>query len=154
MDKDKKNAVIRRKALIIVICAVIVAAAAILMGIKLTGGEERISFEKVKEDRIPAGISTDVIPEYKSLERALACRIDDDIYVMVSRGEKPTSGFNVSIDKMMLQEKEGKTNLIVYALFEDPQKTTPISQIITYPLCIVKTELKELPDNIELRIQY
>ena len=42
----------------------------------------------------------------------------------------------------------------VYALFEDPQKQTAISQIITYPIQVVKTDLKALPDTIELRIQY
>ena len=69
-------------------------------------------------------------------------------------GEKPTSGFNVSVDRMSLEEKNGKKNLIVYALFEDPQKETAISQIITYPIQVVKTDLDALPDSIELRIQY
>ena len=54
----------------------------------------------------------------------------------------------------MLEEKNGKSNLIVYALFEDPKKETAISQIITYPTAVVKTDLKTLPDTIELRIQY
>ena len=36
----------------------------------------------------------------------------------------------------------------------DPQKKTALSQIITYPAEVVKTELKTLPDTIELRIQY
>ena len=40
------------------------------------------------------------------------------------------------------------------ALFEDPQKQTAISQILTYPVRVVKTDLKSLPDTIELRIQY
>ena len=50
--------------------------------------------------------------------------------------------------------EDGKENLIVYALFEDPQKQTAISQILTYPVRVVKTDLKSLPDTIELRIQY
>lgn len=129
-------------------------AAVIFLGVKFTGGEENVSFEEVKENKIPADISSDVVPEYRTLERALACRVDDDIYVMVTRGEKPTSGFGVSVDRMIVEEKDGKTNLIVYSLFEDPDKETPISQIITYPLCIVKTDLNALPDTIELRIQY
>ena len=55
---------------------------------------------------------------------------------------------------MALEEKNGKENLIVYALWEDPEKETAISQIITYPVQVVKTDLKALPDTIELRIQY
>lgn len=63
-------------------------------------------------------------------------------------------GFGVSVKKLVLEEKDGKENLIVYALFEDPQKQTAISQILTYPVRVVKTDLKSLPDTIELRIQY
>ena len=117
-------------------------------------GDDPVKFEVVKESEMPNDITSDIIPEYKTLERALACVLDDDVYVIVARGEKPTSGFNVSVDRMSLEEKNGKKNLIVYALFEDPQKETAISQIITYPIQVVKTDLDALPDSIELRIQY
>ena len=93
-------------------------------------------------------------PEYKTLERALACCIDDDIYVIVTRGEKPTSGFKVAVDHMALEEQDGKSTLIVYAGFKDPDKKTAFSQIITYPTAVVRTDLKQLPEDIELRIQY
>ena len=95
-----------------------------------------------------------MIPEYKTLERALACAVGDDIYVIVTRGEKPTSGFRVDIDSIYTEEKDGKENLVVTADFRDPDKKTAISQIITYPVQVVKTDLKRLPDTIELRIQY
>jgi len=130
------------------------AACAIFACMKLQAGEETVNFAEVKESRIPADISSNVIPEYRTLERALACIVDDDVYVIVTRGEKPSSGFGVSIDRMTLEKKDDKTNLIVYALFDDPDKETAISQIITYPLSVVKTDLESLPDTIELRIQY
>lgn len=120
----------------------------------LLGDSDPVKFQEVKESELPKDITSDIIPEYRTLERALACAVDEDIYVIVTRGEKPTSGFNVSVNKITLEEKNGKENLIVYALFEDPQKETAISQIITYPTQVVKTNLKELPDSIELRIQY
>ncbi|MFQ7473328.1 MAG: protease complex subunit PrcB family protein, partial [Anaerovoracaceae bacterium] len=66
----------------------------------------------------------------------------------------PTSGFKVSVDNMVLEEKDGKSTLVVYANFQDPDKKTAFSQIITYPIQVVKTNLNALPDNIELRIQY
>ena len=156
MDKNSekpKKAGIRR----IVVIAAIAAAAAVTVFMsvpKFHGGEESVSFQEVEENKIPAEISSEVIPEYKTLERALACVSGDDVYVIVTRGEKPTSGFGVMIDKMVVEEKEDDKNLIVYAKFDDPDKETPISQIITYPICIVKTDLSYLPDNIELRIQY
>lgn len=141
---------------------VLTAAAVILIAgiccalifIKFAGGEQNVNFEVYDKNMLPREITADIIPEYKTLERALACKAEDGIYVVVTRGEKPTSGFDVSVSKITLEEKDGKKNLIVYAEFKDPDKKTALSQIITYPVAVVKTELKTLPDSIELRIQY
>ncbi|MFQ8601735.1 MAG: protease complex subunit PrcB family protein [Anaerovoracaceae bacterium] len=122
--------------------------------LNMLGDSKPVEFEEIKESQLPKEITADVIPEYKTLERALACIIDDDVYVIVTRGEKPTSGFKVSVDNMVLEEKDGKSTLVVYANFQDPDKKTAFSQIITYPIQVVKTNLNALPDNIELRIQY
>ncbi|MBQ4595867.1 MAG: protease complex subunit PrcB family protein [Firmicutes bacterium] len=140
--------------------AVIVTAVVIISVIAMPNishifkGEDKISFQEVEESKIPSEISSEVLPEYKTLERALACVAGNDVYVIVTRGEKPTSGFGVRIEKMMVEDDNDKKNLIVYASFDDPDKETPISQIITYPSCVVKTDLSYLPDSIELRIQY
>lgn len=140
---------------IAILAAMVVILAGVAAGVMgLFNGDSPVEFSQVSDEEIPETITADIIPEYRTLERALACAVDDDVYVIVTRGEKPTSGFNVSIDRMALEEKNGKENLIVYAVFEDPQKETAISQIITYPVEVVKTDLKALPDTIELRIQY
>ena len=80
--------------------------------------------------------------------------VEDKVYVIVTRGEKPTSGFKVDIDKMVLEEQEGKSILVVYADFEDPEKGKALAQVITYPVKVARTNLTRLPDEIELRIQY
>ena len=152
-NKDKKSTNKKKMAIMLTI-AIAVGVCAAVIGLGISGGERTVKFNEVKDKELPADITNEVIPEYRELERALACMIDDDIYVVVTRGEKPSSGFHVSVDKMAVEEKDGKTNLIVYALFEDPNKETPISQIITYPVSVVKTDLDRLPDTIELRIQY
>lgn len=139
---------------IILTLAVTVGVCAAVLGTGISGGEKNVKFDEVSEKNMPADITNEVIPEYREFERALACMIDDDVYVLVTRGEKTSSGFHVSVDKMKIEEKDDKSNLIVYGLFEDPDKETPISQIVTYPLCVVKTDLNDLPDTIELRIQY
>lgn len=140
---------------IAILAAMVVILAGVAAGVMgLFNGDSPVEFSQVSDEEMPETITADIIPEYRTLERALACVVDDDVYVIVTRGEKPTSGFNVSIDRMALEEKNGKENLIVYAVFEDPQKETAISQIITYPVEVVKTDLKALPDTIELRIQY
>ena len=60
----------------------------------------------------------------------------------------------MAVDHMALEEQDGKSTLIVYAGFKDPDKKTAFSQIITYPTAVVRTDLKQLPEDIELRIQY
>lgn len=145
--KGKKRLVAAGAVFAVGLCAFIIISC-------IAGGDKTVDFHQVKENEMPSDITSEIIPGYKSLERALACVIDDDVYVVVTRGEKPTSGFGISVDKLVLEEKNGKENLIVYALFEDPKKEMTISQIITYPTAVVKTGLKQLPDTVELRIQY
>lgn len=142
-----------KKGLIIIGVIVIVLAAALLV-VTMLKGEKSVEFKTLSERNIPQEISSEVIPEYRTLERALACVVEDKVYVVVTRGEKPTSGFKVYIDKMKLEEKDGKNNLVVYADFKDPDKKTALAQVLTYPSQVAKTELKKLPDEIELRIQY
>ncbi|MDO4545826.1 MAG: protease complex subunit PrcB family protein [Bacillota bacterium] len=152
--ENAKERLTNKKVLLVGAALLIIAMVTALACAKFLGGEEPVKFEEIKESQIPKDITANIIPEYRTLERALACAIDDDIYVIVTRGEKPTSGFKVSVDRMELEEEKGKSNLIVYADFTDPEKKTAISQIITYPVQVVKTDLERLPDTIELRIQY
>ena len=155
MNKVNLKENLKKKRLLAAVGAMIVIgviSAAVCLN--MLGDSKPVEFEEIKESQLPKEITADVIPEYKTLERALACIIDDDVYVIVTRGEKPTSGFKVSVDNMVLEEKDGKTTLVVYANFQDPDKKTAFSQIITYPIQVVKTNLNALPDNIELRIQY
>ncbi len=137
------------------VAGILVAGALIAL---LTGyflrGDDMVEFRTLSEAEIPQDIAGQVIPEYRDLERALACVVDDKIYVVVTRGEKLTSGYEISIEKMECEEKDGQQNLIVYALFKDPEPGTALSQVLTYPLAVAETELEELPDTIELRIQY
>lgn len=155
MDKGNLKEKIKKRKLFIIIGAMLaIGAVTAAVCLNMLGNSQSVEFEEIKESQLPKEITADIIPEYKTLERALACIIDDDVYVVVTRGEKPTSGFKVSVDNMVLEEKDGKNTLVVYANFQDPDKKTAFSQIITYPVQVVKTDLKALPDNIELRIQY
>ena len=113
----------RRKRIAVVVVLAAAGAIAWLI-LSLFSGAKEVGFEQVPEDELPEAITSDIIPEYKTLERALACCIDDDIYVIVTRGEKPTSGFKVAVDHMALEEQDGKSTLIVYAGFKDPDKKT------------------------------
>ena len=142
----------RQRIAVVVVLAAAGAIAWLLLS--LFSGAKEVGFEQVPKNELPEAITSDIIPEYKTLERALACMDGDDIYVIVTRGEKPTSGYTVSVEKIELEKKNNGSNLVVYAAFSEPSKKTAVSQIITYPVQAVRTDLKKLPDSIELRIQY
>lgn len=153
-EKVKKTYKPGKRGIIVIMVIFLAAAAAGVLAATLLKGDEPVKFKTLSENKIPQDISTQVIPEYRTLERALACVVEDRIYVLVTRGEKPTSGFEVDIHRMKLEEKDGKSNLIVYADFKDPEKGNALAQVITYPLKVAETDLKKLPDEIELRIRY
>lgn len=152
-EKEKKVWKPGKKSLIIIVAIIVVLVAA-LAAVNLFKGDKTVKFKTLSENKIPQDISSQVIPEYRTLERALACVVEGKIYVVVTRGEKPTSGFELDIDKMKLEEKDGKTNLVVYADFKDPEKDKALAQVITYPVKVAETDLERLPSEIELRIQY
>lgn len=156
MDLIEKGVFIVKNKKVLVICGVLLIIGLIIALINLffINNEKNVKFEVIKSDKIPEQIKSEIIPEYRKLERALAYVEDDKVYVIVSRGEKPSTGYNVAVNKIVLEEKDGIETIIVYADFKDPEQKTSISQIITYPVAVVKTELKNLPDSIELRIQY
>jgi len=138
----------------IVISAVTLALTVVLAGVLFTGKGQTVEFKVLSEKEYPQEITSEVIPEYRDLERALACVVDEKIYVIVTRGEKPASGYKLSIEKMKLETEKNKETLVVYAVFRDPAKNDSMSQVLTYPLQVAETQLKSLPDEIELRVQY
>jgi len=142
------------KRMLIIIAIIIIAIAVIAAGLMIFKGDDKVSYKVLGESDYPQQIASQVIPEYRALERALACVVDDKIYVIASRGEKPTSGYEIAIDKMAVSEEDGVKTLKVYAVFRDPQPGTALTQVLTYPLQVVETDLAYLPDQIELKVQY
>ena len=154
METGKVKKRIPKKALIW--AAVLVALAACLylifnLGLLsgITGGKN-IEFRQLANDKVPQTIEKDVIPEYRELERALGCLVDGKVYVVVTRGEKPTAGYDLKIEEIRLEKTEEGSNLVVTALFKEPPEGEAVSQIITYPYKVAQTELTELPSTIEL----
>jgi len=140
--------------MIIIIAIIIVAIAAIVAGMYIFKGDDKVNYKVLGESDIPQQIASQVIPEYRALERALACVVDDKVYVIAARGEKPTSGYEIQIDKMTVSEEDGVKTLTVYTVFKDPQPGTALTQVLTYPLQVAETDLAYLPDQIELKVQY
>jgi len=142
------------KKMVIIIVIIIIAIVAVMAGMNIFKGDEKVNYKVLGETEIPQQIASQVIPEYRTLERALACMVDDKIYVIASRGEKLTSGYDVAIEKMEVTEEGGLKTLVVFTEFKDPQPGTALTQVLTYPLQVAETDLAVLPDQIELKVQY
>ena len=141
--------------------AAVLLLAILIFGAVSTGLPERffgartVTFTQLKKDEIPQTIETDVIPEYRELERALGCLVNGKVYVVVTRGEKPTAGYDLAIEDIRLHKMEdGGSNMLVTARFEEPAAGESVSRIITYPYVVAETDLTVLPDTIELQARY
>lgn len=152
--KKKKLKMPSRKALLIAGTIILLAAALWLVFGQGLVGERQVDFTQLSKDQLPKSIETEVIPEYRELERALGCLIDGRVYVIVTRGEKPTAGYEASIENIAIEKTDGGNNMKVYAKFTDPSEGTAVSQIVTYPYVVAKTELTSLPDTVELVVKY
>lgn len=142
-----------KKVLLTAIIAALVVGAA-YGGVRLFKGNKDVDFRVLSESEIPQQITSQVIPEYRQLERALASVIDGKVYVVATRGEKPTSGYEIEIAKMALEKNGDANTLVVFVKFRDPQPGMSLTQALTYPLLVAETGLKNLPDQIQMRVQY
>lgn len=138
----------------IIALAIILIIGIIFIPKLLRGNEGQIKFKVVKEEEIPEKIS-EMLPKYLMEERALTCKYRDDIYVVVTRGEKNSKGYLVEIDQI-LKEKYTKDvfDIVVYAKFTDPDPNEIVEQEYDYPYIVVKTNLKNMPEEVHLDIEY
>ena len=116
-------------------------------------GAKNVGFDKIELENIPAQIN-EVLPNYRVKEKALVCRINDEIFVVVTRGEKNSAGYDVGIKKMTLSTVDGQKVLTVYAEYTDPKPGDVTAQVITYPFIVVKTDMTELPEKVVLEKEY
>lgn len=157
-NMKKSNNSVKRflniKSLMILLVVILILVSGTMAIKHFTKDDEKVDFRILSEKEIPAKLK-EILPRYQTLERALACKVNGEIYVVVTRGEKPTGGYGVDIDKIeKIKDEEDKFKLIVYAKFTDPKPGDVVTQAITYPYAIGKTNLKELPYRIELKTRY
>jgi len=138
-----------------IIALVIIIIIGILFIPKLLRSKSgEVKFKIVKEEDIPEKIK-EVLPKYLMEERALTCKYRDEIYVVVTRGEKSSKGYGVEIDKIIM-EKYAKDifDIVVYAIFTDPDINEIVEQEYDYPYIVVKTNLKTMPQEVHLDVEY
>lgn len=144
-----------KRTMIIILIVVLVIIASLFIYNFFIKGDDYVEYKILAEEQIPTELTNEILPEYKQLERALACYFNDKVYVVVTRGQKPTGGYDIGIDKMKLvEEDDGTTTLVVYVNFTDPSPGDILTQVITYPYEVAETNLKQLPDQIEMKVQY
>ncbi len=138
----------------IIILAIILIIGIVFIPKVLKSNEGEIKFKMVSEEDIPDKIS-EMLPRYLMEERALTCKYRDDIYVVVTRGEKNTQGYLVEISQI-IKEKYSKDvfDLVVYTKFTDPDPNEIVEQEYSYPFIVVKTNLKDMPEEVHLDIEY
>ncbi len=131
-----------------------VLAAGCIWGCGQLRGDGSIEFTQVEKEQLPAALVEEILPQYQQLERALACIVEEQVYVIATRGEKTTTGYTVGIEDITLQEIDGLTRMTVHAIFGDPESGALLNQELNYPYAVALTQLKELPDEIELKVRY
>lgn len=144
----------KRTMMTIMVLAVVLIASLLIYNY-LIKGDDSVEYNVLTEENVPVEVINEILPEYKQLERALACCYNDKIYVIVTRGEKPTGGYDIGIKNMKLvKNKDETTTLVVYAVFSDPKPGDILTQVITYPYEIADTNLMALPNEIEMKVEY
>ena len=126
----------------------------LVVGFGIYGGDNTVDFEPVTDKNMPRQLEAEILPQYRDFERALACKVDDRIYVLAMRGEKPTTGYEIQITELKMVIEEGKSRLVVYADFADPDHPENMARVKSYPVSVVKAGINGLPDQIELKSNY
>lgn len=102
-----------------------------------------VDYVIVQRDSIPDKI-LDMMDDYIDQERALATIIDGKVYVIVTRGQNEEYG--IDVEKINLQDKDGKQVMIVEAVYKEKEDA--------YPFVVLETNMESLPDKIELNQKF
>lgn len=98
-----------------------------------------VDYTMIQRDAIPEKI-LNIMDKYTNEERALAVKLDNKIYVIVTRAKEKDQG--IEIDKINIAKEEDKNTMKVEITYKDKKDS--------YPFVVAETNLTELPDKIEL----
>lgn len=98
-----------------------------------------VDYIMLQKNEIPEKI-LDMMGKYTDEERALAIKLDGKIYVVVTRGKDTNKGIEMNSIKMF--KEEDKNVMKVEVVHKNKEES--------HPYIVVETNLKELPDRIEL----
>ncbi len=116
---------------------------------EITEPEQQMPAEKPRKDTL----EYEVIEDLDTLPKKIAETLEDlkrqrgyfvfnpkdygtgnDLYVLISAGEKPTGGYSISVESLILQNN----TLKVVVKEQEPAAEDGVIQVITYPLVVIK----------------
>lgn len=98
-----------------------------------------VDYTILQRESIPEKI-LDMMDKYVNEERALAVKLNNKIYVIVTRGNDENYG--IEMDKIDIVKQDDKNIMRVKINYKEKEES--------YPYIVVETNLNELPDLIEL----
>ncbi|MDY5212173.1 hypothetical protein [Intestinibacter sp.] len=132
------------KGMIYGICLIIFILAGFIVLPKMFREDiKAVDYVIVQRDSIPDKI-LDMMDDYIDQERALATIIDGKVYVVVTRGQNEEYG--IDVEKINLQDKDGKQVMTVEAVYKQKEDA--------YPFVVLETNMESLPDKIELNQKF
>ena len=132
------------KGMVYGICLIIFILAGFIILPKMFGEDiKAVDYVIVQRDSIPDKI-LDMMDDYIDQERALSTIIDGKVYVIVTRGQNEEYG--IDVEKINLQDKDGKQVMIVEAVYKEKEDA--------YPFVVLETNMESLPDKIELNQKF
>lgn len=93
-----------KKQYIIIGIIIVVLLGFLLVPKYMDKGDRKVKYKVLESSEIPEKIK-EILPKYLTEERALTCKLNDEIYVLVTRGEKNTGGYSVEIEKIVKEQK-------------------------------------------------
>lgn len=100
-----------------------------------------VDYTIVQRESIPEKI-LDMMDKYTDEERALAVKLNEKIYVIVTRGKDNEKG--IEMNKIEMVQENDKSLMRVKISYKEKEKS--------YPYIVVETNLTDLPENIELNV--
>ena len=98
-----------------------------------------VDYTILQREALPEKIR-DMMDKDVNEERALAVKLNNKIYVVVTRGNDKNHG--IEMDKIDVVKQDDKNIMRVKVVYKDKEKS--------YPYIVVETNLNELPDSTEL----
>ncbi len=110
-----------------------------------------MAFGRITVFEAPSQIKKAVEMQKKE-ERAAVYVVQDTAYLVVTMGKKTTGGYGVSVTGIDRDNmRDGGPGIDVRVRYQSPKPGQVVSQVITYPYAIVKTDLGDISEDTAFR---